>query len=234
MKLMRQAKFYPVLYMFVVTAAFSTVVIGFSSLTRERVAANERLAFERAVVAVLPGLYETGLRSAQIHQRFVEQVSEPDASSGDAFTLRKGGQVVAYALPFEGQGFWAPIRGVIGTAADKRTVTGIAFYEQAETPGLGAEITQPAFRDQFKGKVLAREGKPINLRRPGTALGENDVYAVTGATQTSTRLEAIVNRALNEWRSQMGSDKAQSGLFSSTQSSGPISSSDPGKLEAGQ
>ncbi len=205
---MRQTKLFPVLYMFVVTAVFSTVVIGFSSLTRERVAANERLAFEGAVVAVLPGLFESGLTSTEVHRRFVEQVSEPDAASGDAFTLRKDDQVVAYALPFEGQGFWAPIRGVIGIAADRRTVTGIAFYEQAETPGLGAEIVRPAFRNQFKDKVLASEGKPINMRRPGTELGENDVYAVTGATQTSTRLEAIVNRAVNEWQSQMGKQEA--------------------------
>jgi Na+-transporting NADH:ubiquinone oxidoreductase subunit C len=196
------------MYMFVVTAAFSSVVIGFSTLTRERVQANERLAFERAVVEALPGLYEPGLGSTEIHRRFVEQVSEPDASSGDAYTLRKEGQVAAYALPFEGQGFWAPIRGIIGIAADRRTVTGIAFYEQAETPGLGAEIVRPAFRNQFKDKVLAREEKPINMRRPGAELGENDVYAVTGATQTSVRLEAIVNRAVRQWQSQGGKQEA--------------------------
>lgn len=205
---MPRAKSYPIMYMFVVTAAFSSVVIGFSTLTRERVQANERLAFERAVVEALPGLYEPGLGSTEIHRRFVEQVSEPDASSGDAYTLRKEGQVAAYALPFEGQGFWAPIRGIIGIAADRRTVTGIAFYEQAETPGLGAEIVRPAFRNQFKDKVLAREEKPINMRRPGAELGENDVYAVTGATQTSVRLEAIVNRAVRQWQSQGGKQEA--------------------------
>ncbi len=206
---MRQTRWYPIAYMFLVTAAFSSVVIGVADLTRERVEANVRLAFERAVVAVLPGLYEPTLSGPEIQRRFVEQVSEPDASSGGAYTLRKDGQIAAYALPFAGQGFWAPIRGVIGIAADKKTITGIAFYEQSETPGLGAEIVKPAFRRQFEGKVLAWEGKPINMRRPGAELGANDVYAVTGATQTSVRLEDIINQAVRDWQSKIGGEGAR-------------------------
>jgi len=201
---MARPRWFPIIYMFLVTAAFSSVVIGFSAVTRERVQANERLAFEKAVVAVLPELHEPGLSGAEIHRRFVEQVSDPSPDSGGAYTLRKQGQIIGYALPFEGQGFWAPIRGVIGIAADKRTVTGIWFYEQTETPGLGAEIVKPAFRGQFQGKELAREGKPIRMMRPGTELGPQDVHAVTGATQTSTRLEGIVNRAVQEWQEKVG------------------------------
>ncbi len=208
--MIRQTRWYPITYMFLVTAAFSSVVIGVADLTRERVEANTRLAFERAVVAVLPGLYEPMLSGPEIHRRFVEQVSEPNASSGEAYTLRKDGQIAAYGLPFEGQGFWAPIRGVIGIAADKKTVTGIAFYEQSETPGLGAEIVKPAFRRQFGGKVLAWEGKPINMRRPGAELGANDVYAITGATQTSVRLEDIINQAVRDWQSKISGEGERS------------------------
>lgn len=203
---MRQTGLYPVLYMFIMMAVFSSVIIGFAAMTQDRVEANAKLAFERAVVQVLPGLYEPGLSSGEIHNRFAQQVTAPDPSTAGAYTHRKDGQIVAYAVPFAGQGFWAPIRGVIGVQADKRTITGIEFYEQTETPGLGAEIVRPAFRNQFKDKVLAVEGKPINMRRPGAQLGPNDVYAVTGATQTSTRLEGIVNRAVSEWQSKVGKE----------------------------
>lgn len=203
---MRQTGAYPVVYMFVVTAAFSVVIIGFATMTRGRVEANARLAFERAILEALPGQYEPGLSPTEIHRRFVEQATEPDASTGGAYMLRKDGQIVAYALPFEGRGFWDTIRGVIGIAADKRTVTGIAFYVQTETPGLGAEIVRPAFRGQFKGKVLAQKGKPIDMRRPGAELGENDVYAITGATQTSTRVESMINQAVQEWQTKVGGE----------------------------
>jgi Na+-transporting NADH:ubiquinone oxidoreductase subunit C len=203
---MRQRRWFPILYMFCVTAGFSSVVIGVSAMTRERVQANERLALETAVLAVLPGLYEPGLGGTEIHRRFTEQVSEPDEAAGGAYTLREDGRITAYALPFEGQGFWAPIRGIIGIAADKQTITGIAFYEQNETPGLGAEIAKPPFRRQFENKVLSWQAKPINMRRPGAELGKNDVQAVTGATQTSVRLEDIINRAVNAWQSQVGKE----------------------------
>jgi len=188
--------------MFCLTAFFSTIVIGFTQATGGRVEANEKLAFEKAVLTALPGLYQDNLSRMELHKRFTESVSPPDDSSGTAYTLRQNGQIVAYALPVSGQGFWAPIKGVIGIKADKKTVTGIAFYQQNETPGLGAEIAKAAFTEQFRGKIIAVNSQPINIKRPGDALGDSDVHAVTGATQTSTRLENIINTGLKEWLSQ--------------------------------
>ncbi|MHC4736761.1 MAG: FMN-binding protein, partial [Planctomycetota bacterium] len=96
-----------------------------------------------------------------------------------------------------------PIKGIIGIKADRRTITGIAFYEQNETPGLGAEITGHPFRDQFRGKEISVSGEPINIRRPGTTLSSNDVHAVTGATQTCNRVENIINNTLKKWRTEV-------------------------------
>jgi Na+-transporting NADH:ubiquinone oxidoreductase subunit C len=124
--------------------------------------------------------------------------------------LKEAGKIVAYALPISGQGFWAPIKGVIGIKADRRTITGIAFYEQNETPGLGAQITTSAFTSQFQGKVISSSDKPLNIRRPTDALGTSDVHAVTGATQTSTRLEKILNDALKKWRAELD-EKSEGG-----------------------
>lgn len=191
---------FPIVYMFLLTAFFSSVVIGFTAFTRERVGANERLAFETAVLKVLPGLYDPELSRSQLHQRFGERVSEPSDRLAGALALRTGETIKAYALPISGQGFWAPIKGVVGIDADGRTLTGIAFYEQNETPGLGAEITGTKFRAQFEGKAISLEGKPMDILRPSAELGDNDVHAVTGATQTSTRLEKIINDSLRKWR----------------------------------
>ena len=207
--MIRKKTWFPIVYMFCLTAFFSTIVIGFTQATGERVEANEKLAFEKAVLDALPGLYEENLSRMELHKRFTESVSPPDDSSGTAYTLRQNGQIVAYALPVSGQGFWAPIKGVIGIKADKKTVTGIAFYQQNETPGLGAEIAKAAFTEQFRGKIIAVNGQPINIKRPGDVLGNSDVHAVTGATQTSTRLENIINAGLNEWLSQTATQSGE-------------------------
>ncbi len=207
---MKDKRWFPILYMFIVTAFFSSIVIGFTLLTRERVEANDRLAFERAVIAVVPGLSAARLTNAQIHERFTEMVSEPTPDSGGAYIVKQNGQIVLYAVPIGGQGFWAPIGGIVGIEPDRRTVTGISFFQQNETPGLGAEITKPPFRNQFEGKQLASQGDPLDMKRPGAELDDSSVHAITGATQTSVRLEGIINSALSEWQSRVGRQGVQS------------------------
>lgn len=198
--MIRERPWFPVAYMFFVTAFFSSIVIGLTQVTRERVEANEQLAFERAVLSVLPDVKLEEMTPLEIHRTFIETVDRPEDSSRDAYAAMRNGQVTGYVLPISGQGFWAPIKGVIGIETDKETITGIAFYEQKETPGLGAEITKTPFRNQFEGKVISSRGDPIDIKRPGVTLGENEVHAVTGATQTSNRLEIIINNALKQWR----------------------------------
>jgi Na+-transporting NADH:ubiquinone oxidoreductase subunit C len=198
--MIQKQSWFPILYMFCVTAFFSSIVIGLTRLTNERVEANEKLAFERAVLSVLPGMEIEMLTNQEIHNTFTEMIDEPDESSKGAYTAKRDGQIIAYILSISGQGFWAPIKGVVGIKIDRKTITGVAFYEQNETPGLGAEIAKAPFRNQFEGKVISSEGQPISFRRPGTTLEDNEVHAVTGATQTSSRLEIIINTQLKKWR----------------------------------
>lgn len=200
---MREKRWFPVLYMFIMTAFFSSIVIGISQFTRERVIANQKRSFEQAVLAVLPGMYDAEASDLELHRRFQERIGRPDEFTAGAYTIKEDGRLIAYALPISGQGFWAPIKGVIGIASDKKTITGVVFYEQKETPGLGAQITTSEFRNQFQGKVMSTGPKPLNIKRPGDILGKSDVHAVTGATQTSSRLEKIINDGLKTWRLKM-------------------------------
>ncbi len=199
---MKNKRWFPIAYMFVVTACFSAVIIGFAQMTEKQVKANDARAFEVAVLKVLPGLYDPNAGAVELHQRFVEQVSKPTDETAGAYTLEQDGKIAAYALPFSGQGFWAPIDGVIGIEPDKKTITNIVIYQQRETPGLGAEVAQRQFCDQFIDLTMTAGAKPVEFRRPGEPLSSGQVHAVTGATQTSIRLEKIINDALNRWRSK--------------------------------
>jgi Na+-transporting NADH:ubiquinone oxidoreductase subunit C len=201
---LRDRTWYPILYMFALTLILSAVIILFGSLTRQRVRNNQLIAFERAVLEALQvGERELASPSA-IHSTYVKLIRKPDESSGGAFRLVKDDSLIAYALPIEGPGFWAPIKGVIGIEDDRKTVTGIAFYEQNETPGLGGEIVKREFTAQFIGKRLS-DGDPVLDVLPGSAvLDDHSVHAVTGATQTSTRLAEFMNATIIDWRKRMG------------------------------
>lgn len=197
---MRNKPWFAVVYMFLITAAFSSILIGFARTTRHRVEANERLAFETAVLAVLPVELPPHPSNLQLHEAFVSQIAPPSAQSAGAYLLIKNYEIAGFALPISGQGFWAPISGVIGITPDRQKITAIAFYEQKETPGLGAEIVKPKFRDQFIGRRIAASGPPIAIKPLGSALAENEVQAVTGATQTCSRLELLINEDISRWR----------------------------------
>ena len=202
---MRDKIWYPVLYMFVATAFFSSILIGLARFSRDRVEANQRLAVEKAVLEALPIELPLEASRLELHGLFLERVTEPSSQTGSAYVLLEGNEVVAYAVPLEGKGYWDTIRGFIGIASDRKTVTGITFHEQNETPGLGAEIVQPPFRGQFVGKRIAQGERAIGFLPVGAALGESEVHAITGATQTSTRVERIVNEDLAGWRSSLPS-----------------------------
>lgn len=198
---MKDRPWFAVVYMFVVTAFFSSVVIGFARFTSERVEANRQLAFERAVLEVF-GLAE-GKTAGQLHDTFVSRITE----DGGTYLLADEGAIKGYAVMVGGKGFWAPIKGVVGIGADRRTITGISFFEQNETPGLGGEIVEPEFRDEFVGKVISASGDPIGIKPLGSVLGESEVYAITGATQTCIRLEKFLNEDLARWRDGEGGAK---------------------------
>lgn len=196
---LKDKPYFAVVYMFFVTAFFSTILIGFSLITRQRVEVNEQLRFERAVLEAFPEVHYQNAQ--QIHQIFTNRF-EKDEQTG-AYVYREDGQVQGYAVPFAGQGFWDQIRGVIGIAPDRRTIKGLAFYEQNETPGLGARIDEDEFRQQFIGKKIEDSAEPIKIVRAPRTLGENEVHAVTGATQTSVRLEVLMNQDLRAWLDAM-------------------------------
>ncbi len=197
--MMRDKPYYAVVYMFVITAFFSTLLIGLARMTNKRVLANEQLNFERAVVNVFPQIHYEN--NQQIHQVFADQFKKYDKTG--AYVYRKDGQIQGYAIPFSGQGFWDKIEGVIGIAPDRTTITGVTFYEQKETPGLGARIDEDEFRKQFVGKKIKDSDKPIGIVPPAQTLAENEVHAVTGATQTSIRLQTLMNADIRAWQTAM-------------------------------
>lgn len=192
---MKEKPWFPVAYIFCLTAVLSFIVIGFAELTKERVEANKRLAFEKAVLEAFDLAQDKS--SVQLHQTFLDRIQS--AADGDYYTLMEDGKVTAYAVRLEGSGFWAPIKGIVGISADRKKITGISFYEQNETPGLGGEITKLPFRRKFEGLPIAPQGDPIGIKPFGADLADNEVHAISGATQTCTRLEEIINTDLRQW-----------------------------------
>ncbi len=105
-----------------------------------------------------------------------------------------------YIMAMYGAGLWGPIWGYISVDADKNTVFGTDFSHQGETPGLGAEITKPAFCNEFIGKKLFIDGtfKSIAVVKPGKGVeGQDYVDGISGGTITSQGVSTMLSHSLS-------------------------------------
>ena len=95
---------------------------------------------------------------------------------------------------------WKPIKGLLCLKADMKTIYRITFYEQEETPGLGAKIADAPFQDGFRGKTIYNSSdKPgILIKRAGTHSGSHEVDAITGASITSGKVQDMLNKLIEK------------------------------------
>jgi Na+-transporting NADH:ubiquinone oxidoreductase subunit C len=183
-----------VVFMFSITFVFVLVLSFVHLYTKSLIKRNEKLFLKRSV------LYTAGLPVPQsdeeLDKYFKENIIEsPGAEPLPQYRSKDGAIVV---LTINGAGLW----GIIGTHVgfDSRTgrMTGIDFFKQSETPGLGARITEDWFREQFRGKK-----GPFTIVPEGENEGENEFDAITGATATAKAVKVIVNQATEIYNSKV-------------------------------
>ena len=115
------------------------------------------------------------------------------------FIGNKDGKEV-YVVPVRGKGLWDAIWGFI--AMDKTmTIQGVYFDHKGETPGLGSEIKQRFFMDDFVGEsfltsdsfggitVAKGNNDPKNLDKT-----DQEVDALAGATITGDGVSAMLKK----------------------------------------
>ena len=110
-----------------------------------------------------------------------------------------------YIIPLYGAGLWNAIFGYIALESDLNTVKGAVFDHVGETPGLGAEITQNWFQEQFKDeKILDNSGKLVGITvQKGYSGGNNKddsaVDAISGATITGDGVTDMIRERLEHY-----------------------------------
>lgn len=114
--------------------------------------------------------------------------------------IRKDNGTVA--LPMTGNGLWGPISAYVAFDPKLTEVKGVSFFAPKETPGLGAEITNPPFEQQWIGKSITDGSKtvPIRVPKPSECAEKTDehcVDGVSGATITSRGVDAMIASSLS-------------------------------------
>lgn len=76
-------------------------------------------------------------------------VSKKDMKSNGA-----GFELSQYIFPVEGKGLWSTMLGFIALQPDFNEIRGLTFYAHGETPGLGGEVDNPAWKAKWPGRMV--------------------------------------------------------------------------------
>ena len=110
-----------------------------------------------------------------------------------------------YILSLRGAGLWGPLWGYLALDNDRNTIFGVNFSHASETPGLGSQIAERPFQEQFVGKRILndrREFVSVAVMKAGQrAEGRQQVDALTGGTITCKGVETMLYNSLNQYDS---------------------------------
>ena len=109
------------------------------------------------------------------------------------YLVKDGDDVETVILPVHGYGLWSTLYGFVALKPDGNEIVGLRFYDHAETPGLGGEVDNPAWRSQWQGQRLFDDNGDlaIEIVKSG-ASGDHQVDGLAGATLTSRGVDNLV------------------------------------------
>lgn len=218
---MRHSKPYSIIFVLAITIVFGLVLSLAASAMRDRQQFNAEVNVKRNIlIAVglldrdadvelteIDAMYVDSVRSFAVDRDgavvagvagesldLEVELQNPDdaAHRYPVFVVDAGGEPSAYAIPVFGKGLWSTLYGYLALEADLETVRGMTFYQHGETPGLGAEIEQAWFQDNFVGKKIYERGELRTIRvvkglvEDRIPAGERQYYVdgISGATVT--------------------------------------------------
>ncbi len=187
-----------------VSAICGLIIVGAYQGTYDAVAANKRIATERAVCKVLPnaksiaeyvaapggGIAKVGAGDTAISSGAVKFFAAYDES----------GKLAGIAAEGMGKGYADNVRIMFGYQPDCQCVVGIGVVSMRETPGIGDKIvTDKEFLANFTAldvklkadlSALANEVKAV---KHGTKTSAWQIDAIAGATITSRAVGKAIN-----------------------------------------
>lgn len=173
-----------VLRLVIITVCAGLILGLVYAVTKDPIAQQELKKATEARQAVLPSAQEF----KEIALDGIDYDHDTYADVQEVYEGTAGGQTVGYTFAITTKGYKAGLKLTIGLSSDGK-VAGVQITGHDETPGLGANATEPDFTDQFK----ETDGPLVVAKSPTGAV--NEIQALTGATITSKGVANAVNLA---------------------------------------
>ena len=198
---MKKTFSYPIIFMMIITAFFTSILAFLNYSTADRIAYNQETELRRTILYVFdidPG----SDKPEAIEKAFEENIIQEGMGKEAIYSVVENGATKGYAFPVGGTGLWGSVEGYVGITADYTKLLGIDFVSHSETPGLGGRISEDIYKDQFRNMDLseAEDGQYI-IYRPAPG-GNAD--AIAGATLTSKSVSNFINLDIENFIKERG------------------------------
>jgi Na+-transporting NADH:ubiquinone oxidoreductase subunit C len=201
----------------VVSLLLTFAATGLKPYQERNIALDKKKNVLKAVGLIVPGqemsedgiveLFETKIKPYWV-DRYGKIITESEKTAEDLpiYLFMDSGGIHSYILPINARGLWGQIQGYLALKNDGATISGFTVYKHSETPGLGGEIEQRWFQENFVGKkIVNREGGFISISIAKGAVKEkypeekwpNYVDGISGATLTGKYLSESLKDILS-------------------------------------
>ena len=115
------------------------------------------------------------------------------------------GRVALIILPVRGSGYQSSLFGFLALNGDTSTVVALKFYEQGDTPGMGARIQDPSWEALWPDKQVYDEAGVLRIGvakgklSPASIDAEHMVDGISGATRTSQGVHDLLRFWLGDF-----------------------------------
>ena len=168
----------PVISLFTICAVVTFALAATNIFTAKKVKEQNMLSEQSSRQIVLPS---------------AESFSQKSFNGTEYYEgINPAGQVAGFVFNAEARGYGGPIKVVVGITTDSK-VSGVNILSQNETPGLGANIKNDNFKNQFIGSVPQGEFSVVK----GKASSDSQIEALTGATISSKAVTNAVKDAVD-------------------------------------
>lgn len=200
---MKRSYQYTVIFMIIVASVFTAVLATAQASMKPRIELNQEIARQRSLLYAFD--IEHGSSDEEVNAAY-DTAIEPETRTIDGEEIEaykqvdETGAIKGYAFPFSGPALWGTIKGYLAVTEDLSEVKGLTFTEQNETPGLGGRIDEEPFKEQWRG-IPIPEGNFSYGK-----VGDQQIDAVSGATQSSTAVTKVLselkNNVISKWEVQ--------------------------------
>lgn len=176
------------LVLLVISAVAAGLLAVVNSFTSEVIAQAE---FEKSVQAYQEIYGDKADKFEPLDEAKKAALVEKYKDIQDVFVAKKGDEIVGYGINHAGNGYGGSMTNAIGLL-NGGTIAGFRNIQNAETPGIGTQITEAPYFEQFVGKSF-KNGEVKGNKDPQA---EDEIPMISGATISSTAVLKGINSIL--------------------------------------